>query len=62
MFANSKKCSGGWQARRPARGGWQAPAIGSAKIYVDEGIDRGERKGAVSAICLMRVEHTWVHR
>ena len=46
-----KKSNQPSQPRRPAPGGWQAPAVGSAKIYVDGGIDRRERKGAVSAIC-----------
>lgn len=36
--------------RRLARSGWQAPAIGCAKIYVDGGVHRGEQKGAVSAV------------
>jgi hypothetical protein len=35
-----KKSNQPGQPRRPARGGWQAPAVGSAKIYVDGGIDR----------------------
>ena len=36
---------------RTVRRGWQTPAIGSAKIYVDGGVNRGENKGAVSAVC-----------